>query len=905
MPSLSDLWFRIRTLLGLSRSEDELDEEIEFHLDMEARKHASRGESAEAARLHAQRDFGNVTRQKQAIRDGWGIGMIRDFVADLRLAARQLRRTPGFTTTVLLTLALGIGATTAIASIVRQVLLRRPPVTAPEQLAVLYTTCRRGDLRCSSSYPDFLDYRDRSRRFAGMAAASPVPLNLGTESGAHLALGEVVSGEFFPLLGLRPHLGRLVMPSDDERGNAQPVVVLSHDFWRSAFGADPAVLGSTVLLNGARFEVIGVGPPGYRGLGLTTPRDVWLPMHAASLLGPAVGAAGESDVYDERGARWIGTIVGRLAAGATVDQGREEMAAISAQLAEEFPEDRAAVAGPRQITVDPAEHYILPVGREAELRQFLWLLIGVVTFTLVLACANIANLLLARATARGRELGVQLAVGASRPRLIRKLLAESLLLSLLGAAAGLLVAKGMLTVLANYELPGGVAIGAVGVTLDGTVLAVALLLALGTAILFGLVPAWHATRLDLVSVMKGDPPRPDGLGISQLRRGLVAVQVALCLVLLAGSVVFARTLRNSLSANLGFQASGTAVLQYNAGLLQLDQDRSTAVRHELLDRVRAIPGVTSASLSTLTPLQPGGFRGFFATIDGYVPQPDEEIRFDAVLVSDGYFESTGIPVTDGRPIEAGDIAGARPVMLVNRFAAERYWPGRSAVGGVLRLGADFEATVVGVVDNPTWAAIGEDPTPFVFLAMDQAPEMVAGGFLTLAARSDGAAPSLLPSMRAAFAEVLPALSPSRVATLDDQVNAVLMPQRLGALLLTAFGALTLLLAGIGIYGVVGYSILRQSREIGIRIAIGSSTTGILRTVVLGMAGPILLGLAVGVLATVALERTVASFMYQVSPTDPGALLVVGGVLTAVALIAVLIPARRAARIDPAKVLTCE
>ena len=863
------------------------------------------GMSREDARRRALRAFGSVTRQKQSIRDGWGIRMLRDAAMDVRQALRQLRLSPGFTATALLTLSLGIGATTAIASLVRQVLLRRPPVVEPERLAALYTTCRRGDLRCSSSYPDFIDYRERSTRFGDMAGTSSIPLNLGTESSAHLARGEVVTGNFFGLLGLRPSLGRLIHPRDDLRGGAQQVAVVSHGFWRSALGADSGVVGRAVLLNGTAFTVVGIGPPGFQGLELRVPSDVWIPMQAAVALGASVGSAGDPGSFESRGSRWIGTLVGRLAPDATLEQARQEMAAIAVRMAEDFPQERAAVAGPRQITVDPAEHYILPVGREAELRRFLALLMGTVGFALLLACANVANLLLARATARSRELGVQLAVGAGRARLVRKLLTESVVLSVIGAGAGLLVARVMLGLLSSYELPGGVAIGGVGASLDGQILALALVLALGTAMLFGLAPAWQVTRQDLAGFMKGDASRRDGVGLVQLRRGLVAVQVALCLVLLAGSAVFAQTLRNSLRADLGFEPEGAAMLRFNPSLLGLTSEQHTAMRQSLLERVRAVPGVRSASMGTLTPFQGGGFQGFFATIGGYTPAPDEEIRFDGVLVAGDYFSTLGIRVREGRPIDGADGPDAQPVAVVNQRAAELYWAGRSPVGGTISVGGSMEARVVGVAESPTWSAIGEDPTPFVFLAMDQIPAIIARGFVTLVVRTGAQPSAVLPAVTAAFRDVLPGLSPSVVATMDDQVGTALMPQRLGSMLLTAFGGLALVLAGVGIYGVVGYNVVRQSREIGIRIAIGSSAGGILRTVVLGMAGPVLVGLAIGVGAAIALSRSVAGFMYEVSPADPVALGLVAVVLLSVALLATLIPARRAARTDPVRVLSAE
>ncbi|MGE0551850.1 MAG: ADOP family duplicated permease [Gemmatimonadales bacterium] len=904
MRRLSELLFRLRALLGMGKMERELDEEVAFHVEMETRKYLAQGFSPEAARAQALAAFGPVTRQKQTIRDGWGIGLVRDALHDTRLALRQLRFSPGFTATVLVTLALGIGATTAIASIARQVLLRSAPVEEPDRLVAVYTSCRRGDLRCTTSYPDYLSLQSGTTSLTDLAAISTIPLNLGTEETAFLATGELVTGNYFSLLGVAPHLGRLIQQGDDRQGGANAVVVLSYDFWRTALGADSSVVGRTVQLNQVPFEVIGIGPRGYAGLQLARPRDLWLPMFSATTLGSAVGAAGSPDTYENRRSRWAGPLIGRLADGAELGAAQAELRTIGQNLAAEYPEEWAAVGGSRQVTVDPAGRYILPVGREAELRDFLFLLLGTVAFALLLASANVANLLLARATARGRELGVQLAVGASRARLVRKLVTESLVLGLLGSAAGLGVAALMLRLLSSYELPGGVAISGLGITLDRGLLALAIGLAISTSLLFGLAPAWHATRQDLIASIKGGV-NDDGRGVARVRRGLVTVQVALCLILLAGSAVFARTLRNSLRADLGYQPDRSALLRFNTSLLRYTPEQSTAMRAQLLERVRALPEVSAAAIATLTPFQGGGFQGFFATIGGYAPAPNEEIRFDAVMVTDGYFEALGIPIVDGRPIAATDGPDAPPVAVINRHAAELYWKGRSPVGGTISFGDQLQATVVGVTDNPTWQAIGEDPTPFVFLPLDQLRDYAARGFLTLAIRTPGDPASAVRSAAAAFREVVPGLSPSVTATMETLIGETLMPQRLGSMLLTSFGALALVLAGVGIYGVVGYGVTQRAREIGIRIAIGASQVGVMRSVFLDMTGPVLVGLAVGIGGSLALARTVASFTYQADPADPLALGLVALVLLLIGGVATLIPARRAARIDPVRVLSID
>ena len=905
MRRINELLFRLKAALTTRQMERDLDEEIQFHLDMEAEKLIERGWAEEEARRQAVRNFGALGRQKAWVRWSWGITLVQDLRADSQLALRQLRRNPGFAAAAILTLSLGIGANTAMFSIANQALLRRPPVREPERLAAVYTTCRRGFPKCSSSYPDYLDYRDRSTTFADLAAYSPVPLNVGDEAtGARLATGLLVTGNYFGLLGMLPDLGRLIQPADNLKGAPAQVVVLSHDLWQGVFGSDPLILDRTVRLNGAPYRVIGVGPQGFRGLNLGLQPDMWIPMFSAPALGPAVGGASGEGVLEARGTRWIGTLIGRLAPGATLAQARSEMDAIAAALGEEYPEERAAIGGPRGITVDAAAHYLLPLGNEANLRRFVWVLLGVVGFSLLIAVANLANLLLGRATARVKESGIRLAVGAGRGRLIRQLLVESSVLALLGGATGLIVARGMISLLGAFDLPGGVAIGDLAVDLDSGVLLFAFVLSLLTALAFGLVPALQATRLDLVDSLKGGWSL-GGKRVGHLRKGLVSVQVALCLVLLVGSGLFLRTLQNSLSFDLGFQPSRAAAARFNLSLLRYSEEEGLAFVDDLLRRVRALPDVRAASVATLVPFQAGGFLGIFAEIEGYEPAAGEEVRVDYVLVEPGYFEALGIPLLSGRVIGEHDVEGMPRVMVVNRYLAERYWPGRSAVGGVVRFsGSDVEFRVVGVVENPTWQAVGEEATPFVFLPLSQSPGSVAR-FLTLVAGTRRSPDPLLPQLRSAFQETDRGLSLMYLRTMDEQVGEALMPERLGSVLLTMFGALALVLASVGIYGVVSYSVRRQLRDLGIRIALGATPPTILRAVMSGVVAPILAGLVLGGAVAFLLTRTLESFMFGVSPHDPLTFTAISALLIVVALVAASVPASRAARLDPMRVLITE
>jgi predicted permease len=492
-----------------------------------------------------------------------------------------------------------------------------------------------------------------------------------------------------------------------------------------------------------------------------------------------------------------------------------------------------------------------------------------------------------------------MAVGAGRPRVLRQLLTESVILALVGGAAGLAVAAAILSGLGTFQLPGGIVIADLGVGLDTTVLGFTFGLSLVTAVLFGLVPALQTSRSDLVGAVKSGST--SGGGQSPLRKALVAVQVGLCLVLLVGSGLFLRTLQNSLGEELGFEPSGAVAARFNLSLLGYTEPQAQAFAADLLTGVRALPGVEAASIATLVPFQPGGFRGTFVEVDGYEPRPDEELRVDWVQAESDYFEAIGTRLLEGRSISSADVDGGPAVAVINREMAERYWPGRSAVGGTFRLSDEESVEVVGVVESPTWQAIGEDVTPFMFFAQAQSPD-IAGSFFTLVARTSRDSGALLPAIRDRFRALDPGLSLTSLETFDDLVGAALMPQRMGTTLLTMLGALALILAAVGVYGVVSYTVRRAARDIGIRIAVGASRRRILGSVVRDMIVPVGAGLGLGAVAAWLLADTAEAFMYGVSATDPLTFVSIAMLLLVVALGATLIPARAATLVDPVKVL---
>ncbi len=821
-----------------------------------------------------------------------GRQVLDNFMQDTRLALRALRKEPGYAIAAILTLALGIGANSAIFSVGSAALTTSPPVSDPERLVALWTTCRRGDPRCSSSYPDLLDYGDRSTTLADLAGYTFERASLGDDTGARLVSVQASTGNFFDVVGVNAALGRAINADDDQERAA--VVVLTDDLWRNHFGSDPQIVGRTIRLNGATFEVVGVTPAGFRGMHLRGGPDAFIPL----LSGPALAAGFliDDSRFQERGDRWIDQLIGRLNEGATVEQTRAEMLAISDQLAGEDPDAR----GPRSITVESARHLLLPAADEGELTGFLAILGGVVAFTLMLACANLANLMLARAGTRRREIAVRLAIGAGKGRVVRQMLTESMVVALFGGAAGLLLGNWVLALLGGYQLPGGVAVAGLGASMDTRVMLFAFALSMLTGLAFGLVPALQATRTNLDACMK-EGSRGSTHGGGRLRGALVAAQLALCVVLVTGSGLFLQALWNGLDTDLGFAADGLAVASLDLGLLHYSPEQGLEFVDALTERLHGMPGVVAAGVGTRAPMLPGGTATMLQGVDGYQPADDEELRLEYTFVSEGYFRALGLPLIGGSPFNGDEPAGQR-ILVINRDMADRWWQGRGPIGGRVDFftGPDqtAPADILGVVGNTKWDdGIAVDDYPFAYLPL-QASDRWINSRIAVLVRTEGDAAALLPVLRSEIAALEPDASLIELATMEDLLADVLMPQRMGAQLLSWFGLLALILASVGIYSVVSYTVSQRRRDIGIQIALGAEARRVMANVFGSIMVPVLVGLAAGIGAALMLGNTVAGFLYGVSPGDPATITVVGIGLVVVAALASLMPARRASRVDP-------
>ena len=810
---------------------------------------------------------------------------------DLRYGARMLLKNPGFTLIAVITLALGIGANSLIFNLVNALLLRPLPVENPERLAAVYTSDFSSTQYGASSYPDYVDFRDRNQVFSGTVAYTITPFSLNVDGTNERAFGEIVSGNYFSTLGVRLALGRGFLPEEDRTPGERPVMVISHKLWQSRFGGDPAVAGRTVKLNGHPFTIVGVAPEKYLGSLRGIGADLWAP---AMMMKQALPG---SDNLVERGNRSF-FVIGRLKPGVTLDQARANFHGIAQQLFKEWPQRWNNIRNePRVISLLPeGEARVMPDFR-TPLVIFMAMLMTVVGLVLLIACANVANLLLARATARRKEIAIRLSLGAGRGRLIRQLITESVMLALLGGGAGLLIAIWGTGLLMAFKPPAPIPIE-IDLGADWRVLGFTFGLSLLTGVLFGLAPALAASRPDLVASLKDEAGAGSGRG--RLRGALVIAQVALSLMLLICSGLFIRSLRNAGSIDPGFDADNLLMMSMD---LQLQGYTETAGRNfsgQLLDRVRALPGIASASLAEYLPLGLGGSRRG-VTIEGYTAQPGESTEIGSAAVAPGYLETLRIPLLRGRAFSEQDREGSPGVVMINEAFARRYWPGQNPIGKRIQMGAGPRGAntspyleVVGVVKDGKYVTLGEEATPFFYMNLAQHYQSSPA----LIVRTRGNPVDSLPAVRNEVAALDKTLPLYDVKTMRQHLGLALLPARLAGSVLGVFGLVALILAAAGIYGVMAYSVAQRTREIGIRMALGATAGAVLKLVVRQGMTMTLTGVTLGLIASLALTRLMKTLLFGVSATDPLTFIVIALLLTIVALLACWIPAQRAAKVDP-------
>jgi len=821
---------------------------------------------------------------------------------DIRYGLRILRASPGFTAVAVLSLALGIGANTSIFSVVNAALLRPLPVTEPERLVFMFNGSVNSPWS-TSSYPDYLDYKNQSDVFTDLLAYSDITMSARVEDQTDLISGAIVSGNFFELLGVRTSLGRTFTPEEDKTPNTHPVAVISHDLWQQRFGGDHNIIGRQLALNGHEFTIIGVAPLGFNGPEVLENNDIYVPVMMQSLVRPPRGGySGDlnPDLLSRRGSRWM-KMIGRLKPGVSFEQAQALVATVTAGLQQAYPEtNRNSIA-----TLFPVSK-IDPQGYP-QLVSVAALLLAVTAIVLLIACANVANLLLARASARRREIAVRLALGASRRRLIRQLLTESLLISVAGGAAGLLLALWTIDVLKSATPPDGIFSFNLDYHLDARVLVFTFLLSLGTGAIFGLAPALQASRPDLVPALKDETSAAvQGRRRFNLRNTLVIGQVALSLVLLIGSGLFLRSLNNAQRINPGFTADKVLAARLNINLLRYTKVQGQQFYGQVIERVEALPGVESASLARIVPMSGAGRTGGFV-IQGQ-PAADEPNRTEGTGLPDNastvnlnvvalkYFSTMGIPLLRGRDFSAQDSENAPLAVIINETFARRYFSDEDPLGKRI----SFSGTngpwseIVGVVRDSKYRTVGETPRPSGFVPLAQNHETG----MTLHVRTSANPLSLAGSVRREVQALDPNLAVTNIQSLSDVVAASLFAARMGAVLLAIFGFLALLLAAIGLYGVMSYAVSRRTREIGIRMALGAGKGNVLRLVLMDGLTLVGAGVATGLIVAAAATRLLASFLYGVSPLDATTFAAIPLVLAVVAVLASYLPARRAARVDP-------
>ncbi|HET7217417.1 MAG TPA: ABC transporter permease, partial [Vicinamibacterales bacterium] len=823
--------------------------------------------------------------------------MLQALFQDSRYAVRWLLKSPGFSLVAIISLGLGIGFNTAIFAVVDALLLRPLPVREPARLVDLYTSGADGDTYSTNSLPDVLDYRAQTAAFEDVAAYSPMFAGVSAGDRAKLVLGEVVTGNYFTMLGVGARLGRTILASDDQPSSPR-TIVLSERYWKRELGGDPAAIGRTLRVRGQQFTIVGVVADSFTGMVPMLAPEVWVPARYAEDIEPVginetVPSPTGTSILDRRGQRWL-FVKARLKPGATIEQARAHVDVVAARLAAENPQTNKG----RRVTVRLASETRLHPQADAMLS---WVVTGTmiaVGLVLVIACANVAGMLLARASARQREIGIRLAVGAGRGRLVRQLLTESVILGLLGAVTGVVLAAWLTRMLTTFDLPIPVPIS-LDLRLDVRVLGFAAVVALLTGVLAGLAPAMRFTRANLVGEIKGDRSGQAGRSRWHARDALVVCQMAVTIVLLVCAGLLIRSIGASQRANVGFRTDGLAIVSGDPGMLRYTPERSRQYWSDAIRRLEAIPGVKSVALASRVPFSLN-FNNTQIAVPGVQKTADEPgPAINSANISPRYFTTLGIDVLQGRAFAATDTPDTRRLAIVSESFARKYWPGASAVGRVvyertLNSGVSFE--IVGVVADHKQQTVGEAERPTIYFSNTQRPS----GYNVVIARTAGDDRALVGQMRETLLALEPDLLLLESQTMRAQIQAMLFPIRVAATLVTVFSGLGLLLAAVGLYGIIAFAVSERTREIGIRMAIGATPANVMRLVLaqglkLAAAG-LITGSLLGILAT----RLVAGALYGVSVTDPFAWGMAAAVLLGAAILANAIPALRAVRIDPVR-----
>lgn len=886
--------FKVMDLVRRRQRERDLQAELQFHLDTDAAAREAEGLSPADARAAARRELGRVSAIAESTREVWSWTWIERLGQDVRYGVRTLRRSPAFTTVAVLSLALGIGANTAIFSLLDLVLLRMLPVAAPEQLVIVAHAGSSGDPQTGTNYPIYETLRDGGRSFSGVLAFWPLAFKLRDGARTETTPGVFVTANYFSVLGVTPVVGRAF----DEGDVNEPRAVISHGLWQRTLGGRADVLGQSVVVNGIPLTVIGVAPAEFFGLQRGQALDVFVPLGMQRLVSPEFG-----NRLEMRGGTWGLTIVGRLRASAVPATARAEVEALVQPWVEEHVL-RATRGNPGSW----ARIELLPgAGGLHDLRrQFstpLRVLMAIATTVLLISCANVASLLLARAASRRREIAVRLSIGAGRARIVRQLLTESILLAGLGGALGVLLAVWCARLLVAFittlpHAPG------LAVDVDARVLAFTAFVSLTTGLVFGVVPALRATRVDLTPALRTHASGRGWSGtdrVGMLRRLVVASQVALSMLVVIGAGLFVRSLSNIRGVDPRFDQDRLLLVTFDSLGTGYRGDTLQAFYTDVLTRVEALPGVRAVSLSSLGPLSGDDSTRFFDA-DGFNAREDADRAVHLNAVTPRYFETMGVPLVMGRAFGPSDDRRAPPVAIVNESAARFYFPDGSAIGRRFRLGRGPTASsfeIVGISRDMKQASDLREPVGrTVYLPLAQ----YAQPYLTMEVRTAIEVATIAAALPEAVRSVSADVPIDRIRTVRAQVDANVVRERLIAMLSSAFGVLALVLAAVGLYGIVNYAVSARTSELGLRMALGATRPRVLALILRDAGALVGVGAIVGVLAASALTRVIASLLFDVTPRDPLTFAASVATLLSVATLAAVLPARRATRIDPAVTL---
>jgi predicted permease len=827
--------------------------------------------------------------------------LLASFLADVRFSLRWLRKSPGFTGVAVASLAIGIGFNTALFTIVDALLFKPLPVAAPDRLVDIFTSAPGFGPFSTSSYPDYNDLRAQNEVFEDIAGYSPMFAALNLDNQSRLAMGEIVTGNYFRVLGVGAALGRTLVPEDDRAG-ADRVAMVSYRYWMRELGSAKDAVGRTVRIRGSAYTIVGVTPRLFNGMVPILSPELWIPVAASLEVEPVgindpVPSPTGTTRLDRRGDRWM-FIRARLKPGKTLDEARANLTLVMSRLEQANPLTnkgrRLAFKATNDVHFHPAaDSTVLPIAAGV------FLVVGLV---LLIACANVASMLLARASGRQKEIAIRLAIGASRARLARQLVTEAMVISMFGAVAGTLLAWWITVIAASVHLPIAIPL-AFDLRIDARVLLFTLGATCLAGLLAGLAPALQASKPNVVSDLRGEQPISRGAWRQwTLRDALVACQMAITAMLLVIAALLTRSLLAAERANVGFPVEKLAVVSTDTVMVQYPADRSRQFYERAAERLKTIPGVEAVALASRVP-----FSANYNRWDIWVPgrhQPGEHgDGIDVTTVSPDYFTAIGVPILQGRAFTNDDRPDTPRVAIVNETFARRYWPGENAVGKMIRSRASdgVEFRIVGVSADHKVMTVGEPPTPFLQVARTQRPSSYA----TIIARTRGDASALLRDMRRELLALEPNLVFVENQTMEAEVGATLFPVRAGAFLAAIVGGMALLLASIGLYGVIAYSVARRTKEIGIRLALGARPASVVTLVMRQGLVVALAGLVIGCLMAAAIVTATGSLLYGVRGSDPVSWLVASAVLLGVSAIANVIPAWRASQVEPSQALRME